>query len=172
MIFDENLHLKSTKLELHPPWMILVLGFGMDKALGMIDGQYITVEKIRGFLLSSCGHIITSHEDLAGSCSWCQDSLLKAGHPYPEWASLICTKCASGSGCMAPFCPHQVLCPRHVARQISEPEQTPLTLCALHFTELDGAISLQQIELEHGRAASRSVSFLKSLFLKQDNLPE
>ena len=92
MIFDESLRFVDSGLVVHEPWLIETVSFGKNSVLGVKDGQYITVEKVRAFHLS-CRHLVTAKEDMGGPCFGCFEMAASEGWPHPEWVSVKCKRC-------------------------------------------------------------------------------
>ena len=111
MQFDQELRYIDTGLIVHNPWDIETLGFGKNSVLGVYEGQYVTIERIRAFQLT-CGHMVTSHEDIGGHCQECFEQAQEEELPFAEWLSLKCKDCFRR--CAVGLC-GKGLCPEHRA---------------------------------------------------------
>jgi len=160
---DEALRLIHTEIAIYDCSLLPTVKFGTDQVLGVRNGQYITIQRIRGFRLRTCNHIVTRHSELAGICDYCYAIAQEQGLPNAEYIALVCSFGLGRSRCFrrcnAAFCGCG-LCPRHSGLQV----ETRQWFCLPHFDEEDKELYLQEVERKHGKLASGTVGSFKSLF--------
>lgn len=164
--FDEQLRLIHNELVLYEPWLIPSKAFGEDEVTGIVNGQYVTLKKKRGFRLRTCWCVITCACQMGSCCSFCLQAAIEQNLPFPEWISLVCAKCVRR--CEAPFCSTKGLCPNHAAKHPADGKW----YCPVDFDKADTESLLANVEAQHGRLASSSAGLLASCFFDDKRLLE
>jgi len=111
----QHLYIEQERLVIYDAAEIGSKGFGYERGLALVDGQYIVAEQERAFKLM-CGHLVVEAWQLDGSCAACKSLAVEAGLPFPdcEWATQICTRCRLErcGGCLKRLCPgHRIPVP-------------------------------------------------------------